>query len=91
MPNSFRKRLKKVMLESNLSPEEVQKVLNAIDKQKPMARMEPDDRFFLWACPNCKEDFISNGDEKYCSACGQALSGSEMIKYEKTAEEGKTK
>ena len=33
MPNSFRKRLKKVMLESNLSPEEVQKVLNAIDKQ----------------------------------------------------------
>lgn len=79
MPNSFRKRLKKVMLESNLSSEEVQRVLNAIDKQKPMAKMEPDDSFFLWACPNCKEDFISEG-EKYCRMCGQALKENEMIK-----------
>ena len=79
MPNSFRKRLKKLMLESSLSSEEVERVLNAIDKQKPMARMEPHDSFFLWACPSCKEGFISVG-EKYCRMCGQALKGNEMIK-----------
>ena len=91
MPNSFRKRLKKVMLESNLSPEEVQKVLNAIDKQKPLPRIEPKDRFFIWACPNCETDFIESENDNYCPVCGQALSGSEMIKYEKTAEERETK
>jgi len=33
MPNSFRKRLKKALLESDLSSEEVKRVLDAVDKQ----------------------------------------------------------
>ncbi len=73
MPNSFRKRLKKLMFESSLSSEEVQKVLNAVDKQKPMPRIEPEDKFYLWACPNCKTDFIKDQKDKYCTECGQML------------------
>jgi predicted RNA-binding Zn-ribbon protein involved in translation (DUF1610 family) len=42
-------------------------------KATPLPRIEPNDRFFLWACPNCREDFISDGEEKHCRECGQAL------------------
>jgi uncharacterized protein YpuA (DUF1002 family) len=40
MPNSFRKRLKKVLLESDLSSDEVKRVLDAMDEQKSTVRKE---------------------------------------------------
>ena len=48
-----------------------------VDKAKPLPRIEPKDRFYLWACPNCKTDFIDNNKGKYCSECGQRFEGSE--------------
>ena len=48
-----------------------------VDKATPLPRIEPKDSFYLWACPNCKTDFIDNKKSKYCTECGQRFEGSE--------------
>jgi predicted RNA-binding Zn-ribbon protein involved in translation (DUF1610 family) len=73
MPNSFRKRIKKLAYLGYISGEEAREIIQALNKQRPMPRIEPEDKFYLWACPNCREDFISDGEEKHCRECGQAL------------------
>lgn len=48
-----------------------------VDKATPLPRIKPKDSFYLWACPNCKTDFIDNQKSKYCTECGQRFEGSE--------------
>jgi len=73
MPNSLRKRIKKLAFQNHISEKESEIIINALYKEKPMKRIEPTDKFYLWACPNCRTDFISNGKEKCCVECGQRL------------------
>ena len=44
-----------------------------VHKATPLPRIEPKDRFFLWACPNCETDFIDSENDNYCPVCGQRL------------------
>ena len=73
MPNSFRKRIKKLAYLGCISGEEAREIIQALNKQRLMPRIEPEDKFYLWACPNCKTDFIEDQKFKYCTECGQAL------------------
>lgn len=73
MPNSFIKRIKKFAFQNHITVEEVERIIEALNKQRPMPRIEPEDKFYLWACPNCKTDFIKDQKDKYCTECGQML------------------
>ena len=49
-----------------------------VEKAKPKKPIFPGENyFFLWKCPSCNQDFISDSANNYCSNCGQALDWSE--------------
>ena len=49
-----------------------------VDRAIPMKPIFPGENdFFLWECPSCNQDFISDSANNYCLNCGQALDWSE--------------
>ena len=49
-----------------------------VDKATPKEPIFPGENyFFLWKCPSCNQDFISDSANNYCSNCGQTLDWSE--------------
>ena len=85
MPNSLRKRVKKMAYKGEITSEEAEKIRVALDKQnhkKPI-------RFFLplagfqFNCPVCEHmvykfwGYDNDYIPKYCSECGQKLDWSD--------------
>lgn len=49
-----------------------------VNKAKPKKPIFPGENyFFLWKCPSCNQDFISDSANNYCLNCGQAIDWSE--------------
>ena len=83
MPNSLRKRVKKMAYKGEITSEEAEKIRLALDKQIPMKPI----KFGVYKedveCPNCKAGYLSLmrkdgwGNEytmfNHCGHCGKRL------------------
>ena len=88
MPNSLRKRVKKMAYKREITSEEAERIRNAISKTIPqkVVRLSNFDKLEV-ECPKCDAGYLSLmrkggwGNEyvqfNYCSNCGQAIDWSD--------------
>ena len=54
--------------------EQIKVMRELVHKATPKKPIFPSENyFFLWKCPSCNQDFISDSANNHCSNCGQAL------------------
>ena len=77
MPNSLRKRVKKMAYKGEITSEEAEKIRLALEKQIPSKPiiLSPHE-FALFECPSC-HDKTQVGKFNYCQICGKKLDWSE--------------